>query len=506
MVASAPNRDILDLWRMPKREFNAWRRNNDLSGLLEFFRRELPHFSEWQQVHAVDESVFLSLDEPSKFFCGHGTRYLVEITGPDDEGDGAERTWIYCYDRPHDADQDTTWQMRDFGYVRYRKKALVAFAPYFQWLRKAKGINRFRVPRGKDQFEADLTYSRWDAPDTIFSRASLFSVHPVLKLGGVTLRAGHLDGRNLDFVDLDGLTVKGGFTSRSIDIAYASCRRLTFLSCGPYFFSFHRCHLDGLRVENCQVQRWTFTSCFVPRPIFRRSRLAQVTFVQTIPGGVDFEDCELFDLLVEEVPPRASASGLQDLYKRLRVAFQSQGNRNDAAGWYYKERLQQLRGHVVPIIPRGKRLPGLAYADTMKSLYENWREGVYDTPKVRELLRKNMFCMLRIAFWPPYFLRFMREKLRIVPDGLDWLLWGFGERPSRVLVWIGLTVGLFSVGHYIGDESALRGDLVASISCSARNFATMSCEDSDAFAAVEGLLGVILLSIMVAGFANRTRY
>ena len=74
------------------------------------------------------------------------------------------------------------------------------------------------------------------------------------------------------------------------------------------------------------------------------------------------------------------------------------------------------------------------------------------------------------------------------------------------MFWIGLTVVLFSVGHYIGDEPALRGNLLASVLCSAQNFATMSCEESDSFAAIEGVVGVILLSIMVAGFANRTRY
>jgi hypothetical protein len=48
-----PNDEILALWRMPPHEFNEWRRHNDLPQLLAFFKRELPHFEEWQQVHAI---------------------------------------------------------------------------------------------------------------------------------------------------------------------------------------------------------------------------------------------------------------------------------------------------------------------------------------------------------------------------------------------------------------------------------------------------------------------
>jgi hypothetical protein len=74
-----------------------------------------------------------------------------------------------------------------------------------------------------------------------------------------------------------------------------------------------------------------------------------------------FDKCDFIELKVS-VPKRTSAESLVDFYKRMRVAFQSQGERGEAAQFYYKERFQQLRGHAFPVIPRVPGLLGLAYS------------------------------------------------------------------------------------------------------------------------------------------------
>src|SRR5687768_6313221 len=64
----------------------------------------------------------------------------------------------------------------------------------------------------------------------------------------------------------------------------------------------------------------------------------------------------------------------------------------------------------------------------------------------------------------------------------------------------------FTFDDYTGQNDHLRGNLLASLSCSTSNFVGLGCEHRGEFDSVQGLVGVILLGIMVAGFANRTRY
>src|SRR5690349_15345991 len=93
-----PNEDILALWRMPAHEFNEWRRQNDLPELLAFFKRDLPHFEEWQAVHAITDDTFLAVTQPSRFFRGRKMMFLASNTGPDFDL-GVDVTSLSFYDR-----------------------------------------------------------------------------------------------------------------------------------------------------------------------------------------------------------------------------------------------------------------------------------------------------------------------------------------------------------------------------------------------------------------------
>jgi hypothetical protein len=221
-----PNDHIYRLWEMSPEDFNKWRRENDLPELLVFFQKSLPHFAEWQAVHKIDDTIFLALTEPSNFFMAGTKKFLLSTTGPDEFGN--ERTRIYFHDRPLDANSDDEWQTKTFGRIRHTRNWELPFTPYFRWLRGTKHVKAFRVEGGSNIFYEDFQYGRIDFYNTIFSRAYLLQSQIVLKLGGIAIGGLQLDQRNLDFVDLDQLTVSGGGGSRETRIAYSSCRDLTF--------------------------------------------------------------------------------------------------------------------------------------------------------------------------------------------------------------------------------------------------------------------------------------
>jgi hypothetical protein len=499
-----PNDRVYRLWEMPRHEFDQWRRENDLPQLLAFFRQVLPHFNEWQSAYGVTDEVFLAATQPSKFFTGKSQLFLACSTGPDFDA-GRDLTNAHFHDRALDLRANEAWQMKDFGEIRYRHDWEVSFTPFFHWLRTAKRIKAFPNPSQPSAYVSDFEYGRTEAYNTIFSRTFLFHSHRVLKLGGVKIRAMNFDNRNLDFVDLDHLKVSGGGTSWQTSVAYSSCRRILFTNYNKPFVSFEKCFLDEPRFENSHLERFEFIDCGLSRPVFQDTRLSRCDFRRSGVGQANFEKCDLIDLKVSP-PKRSSAESLADFYKRLRVAFQSQGERGEASHFYYNERLQRLRGHVVPLIPRVPGLPGLAYSGPLITLYEQWQRGQMTLRYVVGLLAQNCVRVLKIMLYPPYFLKLLWEKLKVIPELFDWLVWGFGERPARVFAWMILAVGAFTLRYYLGTNEHLRGNLVASLSCSAYNFSTIGCDYRGRFDSMEAICGAVLLGIMVAGFSNRARY
>jgi hypothetical protein len=115
--------------------------------------------------------------------------------------------------------------------------------------------------------------------------------------------------------------------------------------------------------------------------------------------------------------------------------------------------------------------------------------------------------MLKILFYPLYLLRFLWHKAKILPELVDYLLWGFGEKPIRIFGWMILVVAVFTASYYFGIDPKMNGSFAEAFACSIKNFATVDCEHAGSLdAAGEAIIGIILLGMMVAGFSNRTRY
>lgn len=503
-MRNSENLDVKELWAMPARDFNAWRRTNDLPKLLKFFQSTLPNFGEWQATYGITDPAFLSSDEPSRFFRGSNTLYLQNSIGQDYRG--KPEAGVSFSSRS--LDDDRKRQLKFFGKLRYEITSSILFVPYFHWLRNLKSIKWFPIPGDNNNaFANDFSYGLWQAMETPYSEAFLFKKHQVLKMGSVVLTPGMFDSRNLDFVCLDDLTITGrDGPTHSTKISYSSCNRLTFRGCEKAFIAFEKCDVGELIVDSSRIQDLHFKDCDLHGPIFRESRLLKTSFQNTVPQGVDFDDCELIQLTFTEPPKDLSPIGLSDVYKRLRVAFQSQGNRAEVSHYYYAERFQQLRSYFNPIIPLGKGFPQMGHGGRLSGLYDLWLQKKLNGKQCAQRLGMNLLCYTKTLLYPHLLCRFLWSKRKLIDDGMDWAIWGFGEKPGRVFLWMGLVISLFTARYYWGSIPALQGKLSESLYCSAFNFATIGCEYKSGFDSLEGILGATLLGIMVAGFGNRTRY
>ncbi|MCB4756313.1 MAG: pentapeptide repeat-containing protein [Elusimicrobia bacterium] len=503
MITNSENPAVKKLWLMSEREFNDWRRKNDLIGLLGFFQSDLPCFGEWQRNFQVTDEVFLSSDAPSRFFCGKEQLYLQRVTGPNSNGVNESKVYFSTMS----ADDHRETQRRHHGEIRYEIDSSVAFVPYFHWLNTAKSLKEFPIIGDRNRsFATDFSYGLWQAMGTKYSEAFLFKKHKVLKMGSVTVTPWQFDSRNLDFVSLDDLVVTGEGWTHTTKITYSSCNRFSFHGCEKAFVTFEKCYVEEFLVASSRIQDLHFNECTLHRPVFRKSRLFKISFQKTTPDGVDFDDCELSELSFVDPPDNRSPLGLRDIYKRFRVAFQNQGDRAEAAHYYYEERSQQLLSHLNPLIPTGKGFPSIGYRGNLFSLYDLWLQKRIDGKEVLHKLKNNLLCALKILFYPHLLLRFLWIKKALITDSFDWGVWGFGEKPWRVFIWMACVLGVFTALYYWSSVAELRGNVLRSLYCSASNFATIGCEFKSGIDSIEAILGATLLGIMVSGFANRTRY
>jgi len=116
-----------------------------------------------------------------------------------------------------------------------------------------------------------------------------------------------------------------------------------------------------------------------------------------------------------------------------------------------------------------------------------------DGKRIAELLGTNVLTLLKIAKSPRLVTVIVREKLKMASDLIDWLVWGFGERPGRVFWAMAVLIAAFAARYYTGTNDHLRGNWVEATACSLYNFATIGCDYRGRFDSVEGIIGAILL-------------
>jgi hypothetical protein len=366
------NAQAKTLWSLSKDQFNAWRREHDLPALLGFLRVALPHFSEWQQTFPISDVEFLAVDRTSQFLTGDGARHLIDATSPGLGGEPRRALTIQSL-------SSLEWRSNFGPTVHAVVHGSKTFQPYFYWLRTRKRVTLFPVLEDlNNEVADDIKFSSWHgAPgrrfDLAFTRALLFKKHAVLKVGGVTVNAAHLDGRNLDFVDLDGLTIVGSGRSLWTNVTYSSCRGISLGQADKAFITFDRCHVERFSINGCRVQDIHFVDCASVSDIhFKDSRLNRCGFKRSAPGAMVIENCELLDFYFDP-PTRMSPQAREDVYKRLRNAYQAKGHRREASKCYYLERLNELKGHVTPFIPEGLVPLSRGVIHDYSDAYRRWR-------------------------------------------------------------------------------------------------------------------------------------
>jgi hypothetical protein len=171
-----------------------------------------------------------------------------------------------------------------------------------------------------------------------------------------------------------------------------------------------------------------------------------------------------------------------------------------------------MLGSCFPIISNSYRFARRTYIGSYRDLYERWKVGQFTTSRVGKILLGNLGFYAKVFFNPYHWPRLIKDLSHTSMEVTDWALWGFGERPGRVFGWIAALLGAFFLFLYFGITAQIQGNGYASLFCSLSIFGGMGCAEIEKFgdgryiAGVFSLVGTALFGLLVAGFANRTRY
>ena len=495
---------------MSPQDFNEWRAQNDLPTLFEYLAGMLPKFRDWQESLPFDLSVVLRIVPTGALFKGQENKTVIKR--PSDDG----TTFVHeCFEGS--ADEAKTWWR-----ARSRQiEVLGEIEPYFKWAKRTLRRGRFFMfDKANRQITDDLAYRSWLGANVNgqVTQAHLFNDFPVLKLGQITLPRNIIVGsRNLDFCDLDYLRIEDDFHgSYWTTIHYSSVRDIEFSNASFAFFTFHKCAVETFIATNSQLQDFYFEftdvrkfklkDCFVFRMGFKESDITP--FIQT---------CEIGE--ANYVPKKgASPTQVARTYRLFRAAYQRSGLRQEASDCYYRERVFERKSYFHPYCIDEKAFRGIINGGRLRVVFDAYNRGLYDKMRLRHALVETAISKLKMLTVPRFLMPLAKYRLRWLASAFESVLWGYGERPLKILSAALSVIGSYSIAYRfiegVGDRGAhVKLSLLDSAYFSVVTFTTLGYGDIKPtttllkyLAGSEALLGACMIGLVVAGFSNRSKY
>lgn len=462
---------IEELWELPFEQFNEWRRKNDLLQLFEHFRTTLPMFDEWLTDNQLTIDKILETDQPGKFF--YFQNEVIAIKN------------IEIGFFPYSFEPIYNERSKKIILEGLNEGDYYFFTPYFKWLKDKENNNFTKKPFNSFRF---TLYSNSHPQQ---SRATINTGFQILKMGGITIPGwGYFILRNLDFCDLDFLSIDGEFEmSKGSEVFYSTFRNLVATNSDGSFREFYGCHFEKIEVQNSKLYGFEFYYCDLFQVNFGSCRLTNLVLDNCALSLFNFKDTDIINE-VQYIPPAESwFSGKEDLYKSiadfyktLRVVYQANGLRTEASRSYYSERFFELR-HI-------------------------WAESSLWNSLCNYSRKYHTYTFSRIGYH-------LRLVVKFFSYALSYLIWGFGEKLSRIILSTMVIISFYSIIYYFSDLDKVNGNLVNSVYFSAVTFTTLGfgditpLDDSNLLkllVASEALLGAFIIGLFVAGFSNKSRY
>lgn len=307
-----------------------------------------------------------------------------------------------------------------------------------------------------------------------------------------------------------------GYGSTWKKISYSSFRELTFDSTDVCFFKFYHCWMDRLEISDSKIQDLYFEGVDIRQAKISGSTILALGFKQSdIMPFIHSTELREFKFKPKK---GVSPARIATTYRLFRSAFQSCGLRQEASECYYLERVYERKSYFYPCTIDTKLFSGLSDGGRLSSVLDLYRKGIYEKSELPSQLWAAFISKVKMHVYPRYMLPLAKYRIKWLMSALESLLWGYGEKPFRILL-----VAFFVVSVYAGIYSSIDwidadGNLsklgvIDSLYFSAVTFTTLGYGDITPktqllkiLAGSEALCGAFIIGLIVAGFSNKSRY
>ncbi len=472
----APRIKQEELWEMPPEQFNKWRDENDFTRILDYFKKRMFLFKDWQKEFNITDEDLIDLGISKLISNGNTAKYLIITT--DKSGD------IYRYDSPVEFIVESVYGKPPKNLFTVKESKY--FVPYFKWFRENKLYKKISF---RPYYPIITSVSSYVSPE--YSRSTFFGGLGILKLGGIKNDFNYsFEGRKLQFVDLDFLNLSGdNFGSQLKDIEFATARFWKMNNVEAHFFKYFHTNLEGSEINNSKLDRFEFINCGgydvkISDSILMRCRFGKGGFVPYF-NNVDLRDSDIVSDYIKDNDPDNAASS--ELMKRLKNSFASRGQMSKAGKFYYFER----------------RLEERTFFNQAKHHFKNILK-MPDTKIVKKRILNFRLPFIHLTSFISNISKYLSSKIQLC-------FWGYGEKPSRIILitFFELLTGAFIL-YFNSTHSSLNiGD---SFYYSVLSFTAMSDPSfllngyTRIVVAAIALIGLFNTGFLIAGFSSKQKY
>jgi len=464
--------------------FNEWRREHDFPRIVNFLFETLPYFSIWLSEQTGLTRQDLVFHGPARFIrlYGEPMKFIEHDVSLRLDSNPPKPILRYCFEKK--------------GKNQFRKKKVtrqVEFCSYIDWAYKNRSWIFYKNPSSIEDFVRCLTPSgrscntstfinsdssiQFNIPsfmpsvtiDDIFFNTKQRSAPPSLRLlklggGGVTDVDGVVGEKNLEFANIDNLTLINPIITSFQDISFSTLRNLKIHG-QIHAAKFHQCSIEidvskGGILE-CDFEYCDSTISLNESKLFRSS--IREKYLRLKLKDTEVSDCcfEYLDIC------GGSATERRNFNQSAKMTYSHLGYPDLAGKHFYFEQKEKRKG----------------LWKTFSDI-DSW-DGIG-----RRLL--SLFGFIWMTFQELY--------------------WGYGERPFNIILFSLFAVISFSLFGYFNQSSSTAMDLGDSLIFSFQAFTNITIKDVNQgfdvinlIGSIMSFFGIISVGLLVAALSAKTK-
>lgn len=450
----APKIEARILWQMSSIEFNEWREKNDYPRIIEFLKRKLSDFETWMTEQKVSESILIKYS-PSTFLRDQPALYLYKV----------------LFDLKEDKEMllETKYSVNETFFHNNLVKERKDILPYPIWYKQ-------KYNKRSPEIAINMREGR---------SSFLFSELELLDLGNCKLvNQFPIGDRHLDFTNISNLKISNCINNTHLKLWFCTATSLTIEGDLAFidayetnFYEVHNHKFSNLKLINGSFQSWTFTNCEVnvalTNAVIHLWEFMGWDFTATINNS-DIRDCSFKNLRIRYP---IDLGRVKEFHAHIKRLYSQIGKKKEASNHYYLEKTFERKSFL--------------------HLRENHRNEYYKAKgKIAKWVVKTEY------------------NLKYLYSGFLNILWGYGERPSRIFGISITTIVLYAFVYcfFPNASPATQNDFLNSLYYSMVTFTTLGYGDISQpcivlklLSGLEALLGMTFWGILIAGFTSSAK-